>query len=80
MLIKLSTNNLHSDTVSVCVQTWQTSSSVEEKTVATLAHVLQTPATIILISSLSFCDSLPVVIICYPHEYDGLLKDPQDAA
>lgn len=42
--------------------------------------VLQMPATIRVMSSASFCDTLLMAIICCPHKYDGLLKDPQDAA
>lgn len=41
---------------------------------------LQTPPTIRIMFSSSCFDTLLMAIICCPHKYDGLLKDPQDAA
>lgn len=56
------------------------SSSEEEGKQLLLWCALQTPPTIRIMFSSSCFDTLLMAIICCPHKYDGLLKDPQDAA
>lgn len=68
-----------SPTAAFSVQIWASSSEEEGKQLL-LWCALQTPPTIRIMFSSSCFDTLLMAIICCPHKYDGLLKDPQDAA